>query len=293
MLAPKNQADGLRNAARSAKGHLKNKKALRCIAIASGKGGVGKTFVSVNTALALASLGNKVLLIDADLGLANVDILMGKNPEMTLQDAIFHGKAISDIVCKTDYGVDFLPASSGDREMLNIGAARLNNIVHELLSFAANYDILLFDCGAGINKSVTSFIAAAPQTLIIMTMEPTSIMDAYALMKIARQDKLSENINIVLNMVRSDEQGQKVFKNLTKISQNYLCSPVNLLGIIPYSPLVHKAVLNRQPLYAMDPKGEISLRLRQIAGRIMGDPAISIDDFNTEAILKGIMNIQG
>ena len=292
MLAPKNQADGLRKAVVPATPrHLKNKKALRCIAIASGKGGVGKTFVSVNTALALASLGNKVLLIDADLGLANVDILMGKNPEYTLQDAIFHGKSIEEIVCKTEFGVDFLPASSGERQMLNIGSARLNNIVHELLSYAADYDILMFDCGAGINQSVTSFIAAAPQTLIVMTMEPTSIMDAYALMKVAHQDKLSENINIVLNMVRSDEQGQKIFKNLTQISQNYLYSSVNLLGIIPYSPLVHKAVLNRKPLYTMDQDGEVSQRLRQIAGRIMGDPAVSIEDFNAEAMLKGIMNI--
>ncbi|MCM8538091.1 MAG: MinD/ParA family protein [Lentisphaeraceae bacterium] len=291
MLAPKNQADGLRNATISTSNQFKNKKALRCIAIASGKGGVGKTFVSVNTAIALASLGNKVLLIDADLGLANVDILMGKNPEFTLQDAIFHGKSIEEIVCKTDYGVDFLPASSGERQMLNIGSARLNNIVNELLSYAADYDILMFDCGAGINQSVTSFIAAAPQTLVVMTMEPTSIMDAYALMKVAKQDKLSDNINVVLNMVRSDEQGQKIFKNLTQISKNYLCSSMNLLGIIPYSPLVHKAVLSRKPLFAMDDKGEVAQRLKQIALRIMGDHAVSIDEFNTEAILKGIMSI--
>lgn len=291
MLAPKNQADGLRNATASSSAHLKNKKALRCIAIASGKGGVGKTFVSVNTAMALASLGNKVLLIDADLGLANVDILMGKNPELTLHDSIFHGTPIKDIVCETEFGVDFLPASSGERDMLNIGSARLTNVVHELMAFAADYDILMFDCGAGINKSVTSFIAAAPQTLIVMTMEPTSIMDAYALMKVARQDKLSDNINVVLNMVRSDEQGHKIFKNLTKISQNYLYSPVNLLGIIPYSPLVHKAVLNRKPLFAMDKSGEVATRLKRIAGRIMGDPAVNINDFNAEAILKGIMSL--
>ena len=183
MFVPQNQADGLRNAQNSSK-QLRNKKALRCIAIASGKGGVGKTFVSVNTAIALAKLGNKVLLIDADLGLANVDILMGQNPEFTLQDAIFHGRPIKDIVQKTPFGVDFLAASSGERDMVNLGNARLNNTVHELFSFASDYDILLFDCGAGISQSVMSFIAAAPQTIIVMTMEPTSIMDAYALMKV-------------------------------------------------------------------------------------------------------------
>jgi flagellar biosynthesis protein FlhG len=291
MLAPKNQADGLRNSGALPLNRVFNKKALRCIAIASGKGGVGKTFVSVNTAIALAQLGNKVLLIDADLGLANIDILMGANPEYTLQDAIFHGKSIKDIVCKTKYGVDFLPASSGEREMVNLGSVRLNNIVHELMSFASDYDVMIFDCGAGINQSVTSFIAAAPQTIIVMTMEPTSIMDAYALMKVARQDKLSENINIVLNMVRSDDQGNKVFKNLTRISENYLYSSVNLLGMIPYSPVVHRAVLNREPLIATDKDGEVSKRIMQIAGRIMGDPAVAISEFNADAILKGIMNI--
>jgi flagellar biosynthesis protein FlhG len=290
MFVPQDQADGLRNS-KAKIPQLKNKKALRCIAIASGKGGVGKTFVSVNLAIALANLGNKVLLIDADLGLANVDILMGHNPEFTLQDAIFHGKSISDIVQKTSFGVDFLAASSGERDMVNLGSARLNNTVHELFSFAADYDILIFDCGAGINQSVTSFIAAAPQTIIVMTMEPTSIMDAYALMKVARQDKLSDNINIILNMVRSDEQAQKIFENLTKISENYLYSSVNLLGMIPYSSSVRKAVLKREPIMASNDSGELVSRLRGIAKRIMAGETITMNEINTEAVLKGILSI--
>lgn len=292
MIKPPNQADGLRKLNLPSTG-LKNKKALRCMAIASGKGGVGKTFVSVNTAIALAQLGNKVLLVDADLGLANVDILLGSNPEFTLQDVIFQGKPVSEVVYSTEYGVDFIAASSGERDMLNIGNVRLTNVVNELLSFASDYDILLFDCGAGINNSVTSFIAAAPQTLVVMTMEPTSIMDAYALMKVARQEKLSDNINIVLNMVRSDEQGQKVFNNLTKISENYLYSSVNLMGMLPYSPAVHKATVKRKPLITLDPEGELSTRIKRIAARIMGVQGIPISEFNTEAFIKGIMSMQG
>jgi flagellar biosynthesis protein FlhG len=290
MFVPQDQAGGLRNS-KATIPHFKNKKALRCIAIASGKGGVGKTFVSVNLAIALANLGNKVLLIDADLGLANVDILMGHNPEFTLQDAIFHGKPIKDIVQKTPFGVDFIAATSGERDMVNLGKARTNNVVNELFSFAADYDILLFDCGAGINQSVTSFIAAAPQTIIVMTMEPTSIMDAYALMKIARQEKLSDNIDIILNMVRSDEHAQKVFNNLTRISENYLYSSVNLLGMIPYSSNVRKAVLKREPLMAQNDPGELSNRIRRIAKRIMGGESIPFNSINTEALIKGIINI--
>lgn len=292
MIVPQNQADGLRSHKLKSTA-LKNKKALRCMAIASGKGGVGKTFVSVNTAIALASLGNKVLLVDADLGLANVDILLGSNPEYTLQDVIFQGKPVSEVVYSTEFGVDFIAASSGERDMINIGNMRLDSVVHELLSFASDYDILLFDCGAGINHSVTSFIAAAPQTMIVMTMEPTSIMDAYALMKVARQEKLSENINLVLNMVRSDEQGQKIYNNLTKISENYLYSSVNLLGMIPYSPAVHKATVRRKPLISIDPNGEIATRIKSVAGRIMGKQGIPIDQFNTDAFIKGIMNMGG
>jgi flagellar biosynthesis protein FlhG len=290
MLVPQDQAGGLRSS-KSKSPHFKNKKALRCIAIASGKGGVGKTFVSVNVAIALAKLGNKVLLIDADLGLANVDILMGHNPDLTLQDAIFHGKAIKDIVQKTAFGVDFLAATSGERDMVNLGKARINNVVNELFAFAEDYDILLFDCGAGINQGVTSFIAAAPQTIIVMTMEPTSIMDAYALMKVARQEKLSDNIDIILNMVRSDEQAQKVFNNLTRISENYLYSSVSLLGMIPYSSNVRKAVLKREPLMAQDEPSEMSSRILRIAKRIMGGESIPLSSLNTEALIKGIINI--
>jgi len=289
MSTPKDQAAGLRSTVPASK--LQSKKALRCFAIASGKGGVGKTFTSVNVALALAKLGNKVLLMDADLGLANVDILMGTTPKYTLQDAVFYDKPISEVVHHTPFGVDFLPASSGERDMLNLSNIRLGNIVGELLSFASNYDILLFDCGAGINPSVTSFIAAAPQTIIVMTMEPTSIMDAYALMKVCRQDKLSDNFNVVLNMVRSDEQARNVFNKLTKISENYLFSTINLLGTVPYSRNVSDAVLKRTPLCHLSPNDPVSKSIMSIAGKIMGTSGKPLSEVNGEAIIKGIMKL--
>ncbi len=290
MIVPENQADGLRKQMNKPNA-IHSKKALRCMAIASGKGGVGKTFVSVNVACALAALGNKVLLVDADLGLANVDILLGINPEFTLQDVIFNNKNLTEVVYSSGYGFDFIAASSGEKDMVNIGNLRLDSVVQELLSFASNYDILLFDCGAGINHSVTSFIAAAPHTLIVMTMEPTSIMDAYALMKVTKQDKLSDNISLILNMVRSDEQGQKVFNNITKIAENYLFSSVNLLGMLPYTAGVHRATINRKPLVILDPDSEIANRIKTVALKIMGQQATPISAFNTEALVKGIMNI--
>ncbi|NQZ60310.1 MAG: MinD/ParA family protein [Lentisphaeraceae bacterium] len=290
MPTPDDQAAGLR-AIGQQQTKLSSKKALRCIAVASGKGGVGKTFTSVNLAISLAKLGNKVLIIDADLGLANVDILMGAQPEFTLQDAIFHEKKIAEIVHTTPFGVDFLPASSGERDMLNLGNIRLGNIVNDLLSFASNYDILLFDCGAGISPSVTSFIAGAPQTIVVMTMEPTSIMDAYALMKICRQDKIAENFSIILNMVRSEGQAKATFKNLTKIAENYLFCSINLLGMIPYSKSVSNAVLKRTPLCHLDPNDPVSISMRQIAGKIMATQEKPLSKANSEAIIKGIMNL--
>ena len=150
------QANTLRQGTTS--GHRKfSKKAVRCIAVASGKGGVGKTFFAVNTAVALQSMGKKVLLLDADLGLANADILLGSTPKVTLQDNIFSGVPLQEAVVKGPHNVDLLAASSGAGEMLEIGNSRMQMLIEDLLEFASNYDVLILDCAAGINDSVMAF----------------------------------------------------------------------------------------------------------------------------------------
>lgn len=285
------QAESLRASAKA--NSVASKKSLRCFAVASGKGGVGKTFFSVNMAIAMAKMGEKVLLVDADLGLANVDIVLGVNPEYTINDVIFHGKTLQEAVQKSSYGVDFLAASSGEKNMINLGSARLEKFVTELMSFAAEYDTIIFDCGAGINKSVTSFMSAAPQAIVMITVEPTSIMDAYALIKIASKDNLTEDLNVVLNMVRADEQGKAVFNNLTKVTENFLQRPIKLLGIIPHSEDIHKAVIHRKPIIASNPDSIVYRKLMDIAQKISSHKKVKADQIDGAALVEGLLNIKG
>jgi flagellar biosynthesis protein FlhG len=245
-----------------------SKKAICCLAIASGKGGVGKTFLTVNLAIAFRRMNRKVLLVDADLGLANADILFGVHPENSLQDALFKGRPLSEIVTRTSTGVDLLAASSGSKEMIGLGQARMSMFVQELISFASLYDVLLFDCAAGIDSNVTSFIAATPQTLIVATPQPTSMMDVYALTKLIHQDRLTENVSLVVNMAENDGQGMRASEALSEVTRKFLSKTIELVGIIPESVSARKALKSRTPLMVFDDHDPASVRIREIASRL-------------------------
>jgi len=266
------QAAGLRRYStnKGNAGSIPGKKAVCCLAVASGKGGVGKTFVSVNLAVALQRLGKQVLMVDADLGLANADIVFGVTPKYTLQDALFMGRSFDEVVCKTPYGVHLLGASSGTKEMVSMGAARISMLINELLRFANNYDVLLFDCAAGIDQNVTAFLSAAPQAIIVATPQATSIMDAYALLKIIHQDKLTEQVGLIVNMSKQESQGQKVLETLTRVAHNYLSNcNVDLLGIVPQSAAVSQALQKRRPLLDFDEDDPAAVRIKEIAKSIL------------------------
>ena len=272
---------------------LKSKRAVCCIAVASGKGGVGKTFVSVNLAVAFAQLGKKVLLVDSDLGLANADIVLGVNPKFSLQDAIFKGKKLDEVVEKTPFGIDLLAASSGSKEMVSLGQARMGMFINELISFAANYDVVLFDCAAGIDHNVTAFIAATPQSVIVANPQPTSLMDVYALIKLIHQDDLSSDIGIVVNLADSQEQGEGVVKALNKVAEAYLSKSIDLLGVVKQSPKVTKALHMRKPFIEAFKEDDVSYDLRGIAGRILKKHAgsNSLASLDGEKLMKGLLNI--
>lgn len=272
---------------------IQSKKAVLCLSVASGKGGVGKTFFSVNLAVAFGRLNKRVLLVDADLGLANVEIVLGVNPQYTIQDAIFRGRPLAEVVARTDYGIDLLSASSGSKEMVNMGGARMTSFINALVSFASEYDVLIFDCAAGIDNNVTTFISATPQTVIIATPEPTSIMDVYALVKLIHQDNLSSNTALVVNMASSIEGGRKVAETLDIVSQRYLSRPMELLGIIPDSNKVEKAIHARKPLIAMYEDDPVSDEMRRIARSIIQKQAASTKLGNLDAgkLARGLLNL--
>ena len=273
MLEGGDQAASLRRQPQAPKlGGLKSlqsKRALCCLSVASGKGGVGKTFLASNLALAFCALNRRVLLVDADLGLANADIVLGVHTEFSIQDAIFKGIPLRNVVTSTPYGLDLLAASSGAKEMVSLGEARMTSFIKELVSFASEYDVLIFDCAAGIDSAVTSFIAAAPQTLIVATSQPTSVMDVYALMKIIHQDRLSNNVGLVVNMVASDEQGKMVASALGKVSERFLSRPMELLGVIPATDLASRALQLRRPFLLEFPDDPAAERIRALAKGIV------------------------
>ncbi|MCJ8329480.1 MAG: MinD/ParA family protein [Lentisphaeria bacterium] len=289
------QAASLRLAAASAHlGKLEAKKAISCIAVASGKGGVGKTFFTVNLAIAMHQLNKRVLIVDADLGLANADIILGVNPKFSLQDAIFRGKALSEIVVETPYGVDLIAASSGSREMVSMGETRISMIIQDLLRFASNYDVLIFDCSSGIHSDVTAFLKLAPMNLIVANPTPTSIMDVYALLKIIHQSQICDNPGLIVNMCDSEDQGKKVEETLNKVAKLYLQNQLVLLGTLPRSKHVNYATSIRKPVMALNENEDICRRFRDIAKTVLHKDLAKtkLGELPMDGLVKDLINAE-
>ncbi len=220
----------------------------RCLAVGSGKGGVGKTMVSIGVACWLARLKYNVLLIDADIGLANVDLQMGVDPVFTLQDVVYGNCPIEEAVMATPHGPDLLAAASGAPELVEMGGARREMLVGELMRFASRYDFLIIDGAAGIGNSITDFLAAAPEVLVVVANEPTSIMDAYSLIKVLRQRASPPALKLVINMVRTLDEGELLARRLNDITEKFLQLPIPVAGIVTYDQIVGDAIRARQPL---------------------------------------------
>ncbi|MFP3088723.1 MinD/ParA family protein [Treponema sp. TIM-1] len=247
----------------------KDAKKTRIITITSGKGGVGKTNMSVNMALAYARLGKKVVVMDADLGLANVNVMLNMVPKFNLYHVIRKQKTMKEILLETEYGISIVAGASGFSKIANLSETERQNFINELDSLS-NADIIIIDTSAGVSSNVLDFIAAADDAVIITTPEPTAITDAYGIIKIIATeiDNLNMGLKLVVNRVKSVAEAKKVADRMTSIAGQFLNLKVEYLGFIYDDPAVSHAVLRQRPFMVVDPKCRASLCVQHIVGRM-------------------------
>jgi flagellar biosynthesis protein FlhG len=245
------------------------KKKTRIITVTSGKGGVGKTNTSVNMALAYARMGKKVVVMDADLGLANVNVILNIIPRWNLYHVIRKQKTMQEILLETEYGISIVAGASGFSKIANLSDEDRLNFIKEL-STLSNADIIIIDTSAGVSINVVDFIAAADDAVIVTTPEPTAITDAYSIIKIISADinNLNIGVKLVVNRVRSVAEGKKVADRLIGIAAQFLNIKVDYLGFIYEDPIVPQAVIKQTPFMVLDPRAKASLCVAHIVGRL-------------------------
>jgi flagellar biosynthesis protein FlhG len=273
----RDQAETLRQMARSAHSTTSPSAVIkqstirqaRVIAITSGKGGVGKTNFSVNLGLALANLGQRVLIIDADLGLANVEFVLGCTPQYNLLNFLDDGFRLTDIVSEGPRGVRFMSGGSGIHQLANLSEAHLGRIISQMVQFDQWADIILIDTGAGLHRNVMNFVMAADEVIIITTPEPTAIADAYAMMKTYAAHYGRAPLKLVINRVLEMTEGQQVVDKLVKVSLRFLGITVSNLGFVYEDVNVLKALKSQVPVILAHPDS-ISVRcIENIAHRVL------------------------
>jgi flagellar biosynthesis protein FlhG len=221
---------------------------MRAIAISSGKGGVGKTFVSLQLAAWLATLGKSVLLFDGDLGLANLHVLLGLNPESDLSSVLAGEKSLKDICIRGPLGIQIIPGASGVREMAELTEAEVSRLFRDLFEQYAHLDYILIDTGAGIGSHVTSMAKIADEMVVVVRDEPASLADAYGLIKVMHTEFVKQHIKIIMNDCADPIRAKEVFLRLDGVSTRFIGLPLQLAGVVPHDESVKAAALKRQLL---------------------------------------------
>ncbi len=249
-----------------------NPKPVKVIAVTGGKGGVGKTNLSVNIGVCLAQQGKKTLMFDADLGLANIDVILGLKIKHSLADVLSGDCELIDAIASGPAGLQIIPASSGMKHMAELGKMEHAGIIRAFSQLNGQFDYLIIDTAAGITDNVISFSQASQDILIVVCDEPTSITDAYALMKILHNEHNIDRFHIISNMVRSAKEGRDVFSKLTNVTGRFLDVTLEYLGAIPYDDNVRKAIKKQKSLLELFPRSEASTAIKSVVKKIEAWP---------------------
>ena len=242
----------------------------RVISFTSGKGGVGKTNSLINIGLALVNEGRRVLILDADLGLANVDILLGLTPKYTLEDLLYNQKNIEDIIIESENGLSVIPAGSGVLSLLNLDANKKSLIISEVERIAKDYDYLLIDTGAGISDDVLFFNTVAMEVVCVINSEPTSLTDTYSLIKVLSQ-RGEKDFSILVNNVKNETEAKNAYKKLFMAVEKFLRVKLKYVGFIPSDPIVNEAILEQKAFVDMYPSSEVSRKVVSLAKNMDAD----------------------
>ena len=252
----------------------------RVITVTSGKGGVGKTSISLNLAIWLTRLGKKVVVFDADFGLANIEVMLGVRPQYNLADMMFHGKELKDIITQGEEGLCFISGGSGIQELSSMNREQVVFLTNRLMELDNFADVIIVDTGAGISDSVLEFVLASSEVLLVATPEPTSITDAYALLKALNRKtefvKEDTFIKMISNRVKNDAEGQNLYEKMRVVSDKFLSIPITYVGAVPMDEQITKAVMRQKPVSVLNPDAPAAKAIKQIAERLL-----DIDDTAT------------
>lgn len=262
----------------------------RVIAVTSGKGGVGKTNIVGNLAMGFTKLGLKVLILDADLGLANIDIIFGLYPEFNIGHVISGEKELKEVIVTTSHGIKIIPAGSGFSSLTTLTEGEKLNLLGEFENYDDDVDIVLIDTGAGVSSNVIYFNLAADECILVASFEPTSITDAYAMMKVMSTEHGTKHFKLLVNMVKDSQEAKKVYASLSQAADRFLGGVVvEYLGYVPRDDRLRDAVLRRRTVMELFPEAASSRMFDRIARTVLASPRRFESEGNIKFFLKRFM----
>ena len=264
----------------------------RVITVTSGKGGVGKTTMSVNLALEMVKKGKKVVILDADFGLANVEVMLGIRPKYNLLDLIHNNLKISDIITTGPNGIGFISGGSGVSELADLDNVKIRLLINKLIELDNMYDVVIIDTGAGITDSVMEFVMVSPEVLLVVTPEPTSITDAYSLLKVLRRRKdfnpIYKNIYVIANRVEDDNEGLEIYSKINTVSSKFLNTNLKYLGAVIQDKNASMAVIEQKPIVMSFPNSVSAKCIGELTSKLVNDGDENVKE--KEGIAKLFLN---
>ncbi len=245
---------------------------IRAIAVTGGKGGVGKTNVSVNLGVAMCEIGHRVMLLDADLGLANIDVILGLHPKYDISHVLSGERGLEEVMVEGPAGLRIVPGASGIQALAEMGTAEHAGLINAFSDVAGQVDTLIVDTAAGISDTVLSFARASHEILVVVCDEPASITDAYAIIKLLNRDYGHQRFRILANMARSAQEGRDLFNKMCRVTDRYLDVTLSFMGAIPYDDNLRRAVRSQRPVIQAFPRSRVAQGFRSLAKKVESWP---------------------